>query len=80
MPILYPIVFLGMFSTYMTDRFAVCYFYRLPRKYDEKITLAMLKYIKLCVVCSLPVAYWQLGNRFIFENQNVKDLVSKNFA
>lgn len=79
MPILYPIVFIAMLSTYITDRFAVCYFYREPPQYDERITLKMLKYIKFCVVCSLPFAYWQLGNRAIFENKNVHELVVRNF-
>jgi len=77
MPILYSIVFLAMLSTYITDRIAVCYFYREPPQYDETVTLTALKYIKFMTVLSLPCAYWQLCNRQVFSNQHVPDLSTR---
>ena len=68
MPILYPIAFFAIATVYIADRLAICYFYREPPHYDEKVTLRTLKYIKVMVVFSLPFAYWQLSNRQIFEN------------
>jgi hypothetical protein len=68
MPILYPVVMLAMLSTYLTDRLAICWFYREPPHYDDAVTRAVLRYIKLMVILSLPFTYWQLGNRSIFDS------------
>jgi len=78
MPILYPIVLIAMLSRYVTDHIAVCYFYREPPQYDNTLVRKVLKLIRFMVVASLPFAYWQLGNRQIFENKALPELGTRH--
>lgn len=68
MPLLYPIAFLAYLILHVNERLLVCYYYREPPAFDEKLTLLCIKFIKCVPLLSLPVAFWQLGNRQMFEN------------
>jgi hypothetical protein len=46
----------------------VCYYYREPPAFDEKMTMLTLDLVKWVPFIMLPMAFWQLGNRQIFEN------------
>jgi len=42
LPVLYPIVFVGLLAQNILDRLLLCYFYRAPPHYDEKSVLYAL--------------------------------------
>jgi len=68
MPLLYPIACLALLVLYINERLLVCYYYREPPAFDESLTLKCLQYLSYVTLLSLPVNFWMLGNRQIFEN------------
>ena len=68
MPLLYFYAFLAYVILYLNERLLVCYYYREPPTFDEKMTMLCIDFTKYVPFIMLPVAFWQLGNRQIFEN------------
>ena len=68
MPYLYATALLAFVVLYVNERLLVCYYYREPPAFDEKMTLMTLDLSKYVPLMMLPVAFWQLGNRQIFDN------------
>jgi hypothetical protein len=77
MPYLYVTALLAFVILYINERLLVCYYYREPPAFDEKMTLMTLEMTKYVPLMMLPVAFWQLGNRQIFDNQ-VEEVVYKS--
>jgi len=69
MPPLYIIACLAFVILYINERLLVCYYYREPPAFDEKMTVLTLDLVKWVPFIMLPMAFWQLGNRQIFESE-----------
>jgi hypothetical protein len=69
LPLLYPIALLAIVVQYFTDKIFLTYFFRLPPKHSEKLTLQNIKLMVLAPILSLMVNYWSFGNRQMFENK-----------
>jgi len=68
MPPLYGIACLAFTILWINERLLICYYYREPPAFDEKMTLLTLDIVKWVPFIMLPMAFWQLGNRQIFDN------------
>ena len=77
MPYLYVTAVLAFVILYINERLLVCYYYREPPAFDEKMTLMTLDLTRYVPLMMLPFAFWQLGNRQIFDNQ-VEEIVYKS--
>lgn len=53
----------------MTDKLFLTYFYRLPPKYSEQLTLLSIETMIFAPLASLMVSYWAFGNRQMFDNK-----------
>jgi hypothetical protein len=69
MPLLYPIALVAVIVQYFTDKIFLTYFFRLPPKYSERLTIQNIKMMLLAPILSLMVNYWAFGNRQMFENK-----------
>ena len=63
MPYLYFTALLAFVIMYIVERIEVCYYYRSPPAFDEKMTLMTLNISKYVPFMMLPFVFWQLGNR-----------------
>jgi len=68
MPPLYGIACLAFLILYINERLLICYYYREPPSFDEAMTMLTLDLVKWIPFIMLPMAFWQLGNRQIFES------------
>lgn len=68
MPYLYFCAVLAFVILYINERLLVCYYYREPPTFDEKMTVMTLEMTKYVPLMMLPFAFWQLGNRQIFDD------------
>lgn len=68
MPLLYFYAFLAYAILYINERLLVCYYYREPPTFDEKMTMLSIDLSSWVPYIMLPVSFWMLGNRQIFEN------------
>jgi hypothetical protein len=68
MPPLYGIAAFAFLILYINERLLVCYYYREPPSFDEKMTSLTLGLVSWVPFIMLPMAFWQLGNRQIFES------------
>lgn len=80
LPILYIISLIAIGSAYFIDRLALTYFYRLPPKYSDKLTLLNLKIMSFAPIISLTFTFWLYNNQQMFGNQidpikNQNDLI-----
>jgi hypothetical protein len=69
MPLLYFYAFLAYVILYVNERLLVCYYYREPPTFDEKMTVLCLDIIGYVPYVMLPLCFWMLGNRQIFETE-----------
>lgn len=69
MPYLYFCALLAFVILYINERLLICYYYREPPTFDEKMTLMTLEITKYVPLMMLPFAFWQLGNRQIFDDK-----------
>ena len=67
-PLLWLIALIGYTVYWFNERRLVFEYYRAPPAYDIEITATAIYIISLLPLLSLPVIYWQNGNRQIFEN------------
>jgi hypothetical protein len=63
MPPLYAIACVAFIILYLNERLLVCYYYREPPAFDEKMTMLTLELVTYIPYVMLPMAFWQLGNR-----------------
>lgn len=69
MPVLYIVAFIAFVVLFLNERVLVCYYYREPPSFDEEITLKAMGMIQWIPILCLPVVFWQMGNRQIFESE-----------
>ena len=69
MPYLYVCATLAFVILYINERLLVCYYYREPPTFDEKMTLMTLDITKYVPLVMLPFTFWALGNRQIFDDK-----------
>merc|ERR1719232_463718 len=69
MPYLYFVALLAFVILYVTERMVICYSTRKPPSFDEIMTLKTLNIILMVPFLMLPLVFWQLGNRQIFDNK-----------
>lgn len=67
MPIMFPIGAITMFNYYIVDRLLICYYYRRPPIYDDKLNKYALVMLKYAPVLLLFFGYWTIGNVQVFE-------------
>ena len=58
MPYLYVCAVLAFVILYINERLLVCYYYREPPAFDEKMTLMTLEMTKAVPMMMLPMAFW----------------------
>lgn len=76
MPYLYLCALVAFLVLYINERLLVCYYYKEPPAFDEKMTLMTLELSKYVPLVMLPLTFWMLGNRQIFDNI-VEEIVYK---
>ena len=69
LPLLYPVALLAIIIQYFTDKIFLTYFFRLPPKYSERLTLQNIKIMLAAPILGLMINYWAFGNRQMFENK-----------
>lgn len=62
LPILYPIALWSFFVLYTLERMLVCYYYKQPPAFDEKMTTNALKMLLWAPIVYMMMSYWYLGN------------------
>jgi hypothetical protein len=72
MPILYIVAFVAFIVLFINERVLVCYYYREPPSFDEEITMKAMNIIQWIPILALPIIFWQMGNRQIFETEVVQ--------
>lgn len=73
LPILYPIVLWAFFVLYTLERLLVCYYYKQPPAFDEKMTMSALNMLMWAPIVYMMISYWFLGNNQIFDNLVIKN-------
>ena len=79
LPILYPISLVGIVIQLVMDKLLLTYFYRLPPKYSEKLTIQNIMLMLFAPILGLMINYWAFGNRQMFSNALV-DAVGSTHA
>jgi len=51
------------------DRLTLTYFYRLPPKFSEKLTLQIVRVLAVAPLFSMLVAFWLYTNKQMFDNR-----------
>jgi hypothetical protein len=77
-PFLWLISMLGYTVYWFNERKLIFNYYRAPPAYDIEITETAFFIISISPFFSLPIAFWQLGNRQIFDNILVGIKTSKD--
>lgn len=78
LPILYPISLVGIVIQLVMDKLLLTYFYRLPPKYSEKLTIQNIMLMLFAPILGLMLNYWAFGNRQMFSNALVDSIGSAN--
>jgi len=68
LPILFPIALLAFVVLYITERLLICYYYRQPPAFDEKMTMNTLRILQWAPMVYMLMSYWMLTNNQIFDN------------
>lgn len=86
MPLLFPIAAFNFFNQWITERYTVAYYMKLPPALDDHLThncLSKLKYAPLILIFN---GYWMLSNEQIFDgrwkfiNRSCKTMLSLHSA
>ena len=80
LPLLFPIAAWSFFVLYSLERLLVCYYYKQPPAFDEKMTVNALNFFLWAPIVYMMTSYWGLSNNQIFGNlvfklDNVRDLI-----
>lgn len=68
LPVLFPIALVHFIVTMISQRLLVIYYYKEPPSFDETMTLRCVLLSRWSAIWGLALAFWQLGNRQIFDN------------
>lgn len=66
---LYFIGMIAVFILYVVDRSTLCYFYKLPPMYTDRLTLFFLRFISKIPIVALCILFWQSNNQQMFDNK-----------
>lgn len=69
LPLLYGVGLLSILIQFLNDRLTLTYFYRLPPKYSEKLTIQCLRILSVVPIISLPFTFWIYTNQQMFANK-----------
>ena len=69
LPILYIITCWSILCQYVFERLTLAYFYRLPPKFNDQLTLLNIKLMQLATIPSLLLTFWLYGNNQMFGNR-----------
>jgi hypothetical protein len=80
LPILFPIALWSYLVLFTLEKCLICYYYKQPPAFDEKMTMNALKMLSWSPLIYMMFSYWFLGNNQLFNNvlfklQNVNDVV-----
>lgn len=62
LPILYPIAVLTFVILYILEKCLICYYYRQPPAFDDKMTHKAISILTYSPVIYMGVSYWLYGN------------------
>ena len=62
LPILYPIGLLAFVVLFSVERYLICYWYKQPPAFDEKITKNALSMLLWAPLLYMMTSYWFLSN------------------
>jgi hypothetical protein len=63
LPILYIISLFSICCQYLLERLTLAYFYRIPPKFSDKLTLLNIKIMQFAPIPSLLFTFWLYGNK-----------------
>ena len=63
MPLLYFVAAWGLFVNYVVDRLALAYYYKLPSKFNEKLTKTAIHTLNFLPLFTLPFIFWLYTNQ-----------------
>ena len=69
LPVLYIISLISIFCQYIIERLTLAYFYRIPPKFSDKLTLLNIKIMQWAPIPSLMFTFWLYGNKQMFDNK-----------
>ena len=69
MPLLYFVAAWGLFVNYVVDRLALAYYYKLPSKFNEKLTKTAIHTLNFLPLFTLPFIFWLYTNQQMFSNK-----------
>ena len=62
-PFLFFIAFLSFVFLWVTERYLIAYYFKLPPSFDDKLTKNALAILKWAVVFFLAFGYWMMSNK-----------------
>lgn len=62
LPVLFPIAMFAFFVLYVLERCLICYYYKQPPVFDEKMTMNALNMLLWAPIFYMGFSYWYLGN------------------
>lgn len=62
LPVLFPIGLLAFCVLYFVERLLICYFYKQPPAFDDRITMSSMKVLAWAPVVYMMFSYWFLSN------------------
>ena len=62
-PILYIVVFFALIIQYMSERFSLAMFYRLPPKFTTDLPIQNLILLSFAPIFAIAINFWMLGNK-----------------
>ena len=69
MPLLFPIAAFNFFNQWLTERYIVAYYMKLPPALDDKLTTNCLNKLKFAPLFLIFNGYWMLSNEQIFDGR-----------
>lgn len=66
LPILYPIAIFAILVQYVTQRYVIAIFYRLPQNFQTDITFQNLMILSAAPFVWLGISFWMVGNKQLF--------------
>ena len=61
-PIVFPICLLALLNAYFFDKLTLIYFYKVPPKYDSRLSKRAYLILQGAPIVGLLLTYWVLGN------------------
>ena len=79
MPVLFLVAAFTFFVMFTVERWAVCYIYKQPPSFDDKLTKNATALLKWAGLIYLGFGYWMLSNKMMFENKVLPIAASNDY-